>query len=418
MNMPRKHSLSGALALVLPALLAGCALSQAATFNVRDYGAQGDGRTLDSPAIQKAIESCAKAGGGTVRLPPGTYLSKPLYVRGNYVTLQLDAGATLQGTAEFGDYLNAKGKVVGLVNADKLTDVTLCGQGTIDGAGEPWWPAVKEAKRTGAAEPRRRPKMVNFNHCHGVVVRDVTLQNSPSFHLVPTDCENVLIDHVTIKAPGDSPNTDAIDPGSCRNVRILNCLLDVGDDNVAVKAGHAVAGRAFCCQDMLVSNCTCLHGHGISIGSETSAGVSNFTVVHCTFNGTVSGIRIKTNREKGGRVENILYSDLTMTNVRRPIDIACYYPKVPADDTARPVTSLTPIYQGIRIENLSGQCPEGAGLIVGLPESPVRDVTLSNVHLKAATGLLVQNATGVELKDVKIEVAQGEPVILKNAQVR
>jgi polygalacturonase len=412
------RSLNHFFALALLVLLASGTVGRGGTFDVRDYGAKGDGRTLDSPAIQKAIDACGKAGGGTVRFAPGTYLSKPLFLRHNYIALQLDAGAVLQGTQEFDDYRNSKGKIAGLINATRLTDVTICGTGIIDGAGAPWWPAVREAKKTGAPESRQRPKMVNFKDCHGVVVRDVTLQNAPSFHLMPVDCDNVLIDHVTIKAPADSPNTDAIDPSACRNVRILNCLLDVGDDNVAVKAGHSVPGRDFCCQDILVSNCACLHGHGISIGSETTGGVSNFTVVHCAFDGTVSGIRIKSNREKGGRVEGILCSDITMKNVKRPIDIACYYPKVPQEDPAQPVTSTTPSYHGIRIENLTGDGPEGAGLIVGLPESPVRGVILSNVHLKAATGLLVQNAVDVELRNVKIEVGQGEPVIAKNAKLR
>jgi polygalacturonase len=413
------HSLNGFFALASLVLFSSGAMGQSGTFDIRDYGAQGDGRTLDSPAIQKTIDACAKAGGGTIRLSPGTYLSKPLFLRGNNTTLELDAGAVLQGSAEFADYQtrSSSGEVIGLLNANGLTNVSISGPGIIDGAGAPWWPAVKEAKKTGAPEPRRRPKMVTFHHCQGVTVRDVTLRNSPSFHLVPMDCDDVLIDHVTINAPADSPNTDAIDPSACRNVRILNCVLDVGDDNVAVKAGHAVAGRDFCCQDITVSNCTCRHGHGISIGSETSGGVSNFTVVHCTFDGTVSGIRIKSTREKGGRVENILYSDLSMKNVKRPIDIACYYPRIPKDDPAQPITSRTPAYHGIRIENLEGDCPESAGLIVGLPESPIRGVTLSNVHLKAATGLLVKNAEDVDLKNVKIEVQSGEPMIIENAKV-
>ena len=399
------------------ALVCRAAMGQGGMFNVRDFGAQGDGRTMDSPAIQKAIDACAAAGGGTVRLAPGAYLSRPLFLRGNNLTLALDKGALLQGTGEFSDYGNSRGEVVGLINADGLKYVSISGAGVIDGAGAPWWPAVRQAKKTGSPEPRRRPKMVNFHHCQGVTLRDVTLQNSPSFHLVPVDCEDVLIDHVTIRAPGDSPNTDAIDPSTCRNVRILNCVLDVGDDNVAVKAGHAVAGRDFSCQDIIVSNCTCLHGHGISIGSETSGGVSNFMAVHCTFDGTISGIRIKSARGRGGRVETILYSDITMKNVKHPIDIACYYPKVPKDDPAQPVTSLTPSYHGIRIENLEGDCPDGAGEIVGLPESPVRGVTLSNVHLKTVTGLLVKNSEGVEIKNSRIEVERGEPVMTENAKV-
>lgn len=394
-------------------------LQGGAMFNVRDYGARGDGQALDSPAIQKAVDACAAAGGGTVQLGAGAYLSKPLYLHGNNLDIHLDPGAILQGTSEFADYQvhTSKAEVAGLINADGLSNVSISGAGVIDGGGAPWWPAVKEAKRNGTREPRRRPKMVNFHRCEGVTIRDVTLRNSPSFHLVPVDCENVLIDHVTIKAPGDSPNTDAIDPSSCRHVHIVNCTLDVGDDNVAVKAGHPVAGRLFCCEDILVSNCACLHGHGISIGSETSGGVSNFVVVHCTFDGTVSGLRIKTTREKGGIVENILYKDLTMKNVLRPIDISCYYPKIPKIDAAQAITALTPFYRDIRIENLEGDGPGSAGLIVGLPESPVRNITLANVHLKTTTGLLIRNAEEVEFKNVKFEVRQGDPVITENAKV-
>jgi len=405
-------------AFALLALLASRAAGQTRVFNVRDHGARGDGQTMDSPAIQATIDTCAKAGGGIVRLPLGHYLSKPLYLRGNNTTLQLEADAVLQGSEQFADYRTSSGEIVGLINAERLTNVTLSGTGIIDGSGAPWWPAVKEAKRTGGAEPRRRPKMVNFRLCSGLTVRDVTLQNSPSFHLVPVDCDDVLIDNVTIKAPGDSPNTDAIDPSACRHVRIINCLLDVGDDNVAVKAGHSVRGREFCCEDIMVSNCICLRGHGISIGSETSGGVSNFVVAHCRFDGTTSGLRIKSTRGKGGTVEDVLCRDLTMKNVRYPINIACYYPKIPKDDAAQPMSSLTPAYHGIRMENLTGDSPEGAGLMVGLPESPIRDVTLSNVHLKALTGLLIKNAENVELKNVKVEVQHGEAVILENAKVR
>ncbi|HEY3860495.1 MAG TPA: glycoside hydrolase family 28 protein [Verrucomicrobiae bacterium] len=386
----------------------GAAWGAGETFNVRDFGALGDGKTMDSPAIQKAIDACAKAGGGTVRLPPGNYLSKPLFLRGRDLTFQLDLGAVLQGTEEFAAYRDA-----GLINADDLANVCLCGQGIIDGAGAPWWPAAKEAKQTGGLEPRQRPRMVNFRRCQGVTVRDVTLRNSPSFHLVPADCDDVLIDHVTIKAPADSPNTDAIDPSACRRVRIVNCMLDVGDDNVAIKAGHAIPGRKFCCEDIVVSNCVCLHGHGISIGSETSAGLSNLVVVHCMFDGTVSGLRIKSARGKGGEVEHLLYSDLAMKNVRRPIDISCYYPKIPTNDPARPMSALTPAYSDIRIENLTASSPEGAGLIAGLPESLVKGVVLSNVHLEAQTGLIVKNTTGVDFQNVTITVRQGEPVIVE-----
>src|SRR5262249_138358 len=149
-----------------------------------------------------------------------------------------------------------------------------------------------------------------LSKCKNIRVQGVTLQNSPSFHLVPTDSEDIVIDSVTIRAPGDSPNTDAIDPSACKNVLITKCVLDVGDDNVAVKSGHSVRGRNGACEDITVTDCTMLHGHGMTIGSETVGGVRNLTVRNCTFKDTVSGIRIKSYRGRGGLVENITYSDI------------------------------------------------------------------------------------------------------------
>lgn len=400
-------------------LFFGLGLGNGATFDVRQFGARGDGHTFDSLAIQETLDACARAGGGVVTFAAGVYLSKPLFLHGNNLTLQFDSGAVLLGTPQFADYRKrfSSRDVVGLINADGLTNLSIVGAGAIDGSGAPWWPEVKLAKKTGQPEPRRRPKMVNLQRCRGVVVRGVTLRNSPSFHLVPTDCEDVLIDNVTIVAPGDSPNTDAIDPGACRHVRIINCLLDVGDDNVAVKAGHPVEGRPFCCEDIVVSNCICRHGHGISIGSETTGGVSNFVVIHCSFDGTVSGLRIKSARGKGGRVEDIRCTDITMNGVRRPIDIACYYPKIPVANQKEPLSPLTPNYSDIRIEHVTGECPDSAGLIVGLPESPVRNVVLSHVHLKCRTGLLVRNAENVRLEDTRFDVQEGKAVIIQNATV-
>src|SRR5207237_6531213 len=127
--------------------------------------------------------------------------------------------------------------------------------------------------------------------CKSVRVQDITLQNSPCFHLVPTECQEVIITNVTIKAPANSPNTDAIDPSGSRDVLITRCLLDVGDDNVAIKAGHAVPGRSAASENITVRDCTFLHGHGMSIGSETRRGVKHVTVKICSFQVTEYAIR-------------------------------------------------------------------------------------------------------------------------------
>jgi polygalacturonase len=339
-------------------------------FDVRGFGAKGDGQTLDTEAIQKALDECGKTGGGIVRLPAGAYLSKPIFLRSR-TTLQLDEGATLQARDEFGDFANPDkpGAVIAFVNGNNLTDIAITGKGAIDGAGARWWPPVREAKKAGKPEPRRRPRLVLLSGCVGIHVRDVTLRNSPGFHLVPVDCEDVTIEGVTIRAPADSPNTDAIDPSDTRHVRISKCVIDVGDDNVAIKSGHADSAHPnAACEDITVTDCTFLHGHGMSIGSETSGGVRDLTVQHCTFEDTTSGIRIKSSRDRGGLVENLRYSDITMKNVKIPINLACYYPKIPTNDPAQPMTPHTPMYRNIRILNLTATSPQSAGFIVGLPE--------------------------------------------------
>lgn len=384
--------------------------------DVRQFGAKGDGKTLDTEAIQKAIDECGKAGSGTVRLTAGTYLSKPIFLRSN-ITFQLDEGAILKATDEPNDFVNTEKKgskdSLGFINGNNLTNITIAGKGTIDGSGQRWWPAAIEAKKAKQPEARKRPRMVIFNRCVGVRIKDVTLTNSPSFHLVPRDCEDVDIVRVTIIAPDESPNTDAIDPSTSRYVKISDCIIDAGDDNIAIKSGRPdPAHPNAACQFITVTGCKFLHGHGMSIGSETLGGVQDLTVQNCSFENTVSGLRIKSSREKGGIIENIIYSDITMKNVKIPINITAYYPKIPKEDIAQPVTNTTPKYSKIRISNLTADSFRSAGFIVGLPEWPITDIVLENVHITAPKGLTIRHAK-VTLKNVKIETQEGPPFILE-----
>jgi polygalacturonase len=295
--------------------------------------------------------------------------------------------------------------------------VTISGPGTIDGSGGKWWVPAEEARRKTPGYTLPRPNLIELTGCKNVRLENLTLQNSPKFHFVPTECEGVVVSNVTILASPRSPNTDAIDPSLCKNVLITRCRIDVGDDNVAIKSGHKVEGRAFASEDIAVTDCTFLRGHGMSIGSETVGGVRNVTVRNCTFDGTTSGIRIKSARDRGGTVENLVYRDLVMTDVGIPINIACYYPKVPATDFAQPVTATTPVYRNIRISNLVSVSRRSAGWLVGLPESLISGVVWENVKLSADTGLLIRNAKAVRLKNVKITVQKGAPFRLENAQV-
>jgi polygalacturonase len=156
----------------------------------------------------------------------------------------------------------------------------------------------------------------------------------------------------------------------------------------------------------------------MSIGSETVGGVHNVRVKNCTFEDTDNGIRIKSDRGRGGRVDDILYEDIKMTNVRGAILFSCYYPKVPLKDDAKPVTDTTPHYTGIVVRKLNATSTLAAGIIAGLPESPIEGVTLENVSIEAAkTGLEIRNARRVKVQDSKIEPRSGEPYIVRDAEV-
>ncbi|MGD1088817.1 MAG: glycoside hydrolase family 28 protein [Verrucomicrobiota bacterium] len=421
--------------LMVAAITVG-STSSATTFDVREFGAKGDGKSLDTTAIQKAFDECGIVGGGTVRFPAGTYLSQPLLLRSK-TTVLLEAGATLLAITNQSDFMKVPGDwlkaesssdFIPFIGGRNLTDITFTGQGTIDGSGAVWWGEAEKARRIKPGYTLPRPNLIVLERCRNLRMENITLQNSPKFHFVPTECEGVVVSNVTILAPEHAANTDAIDPSDCKNVLITKCRIDVGDDNVAIKAGHKVEGREFASEDILVTDCLFLHGHGMSIGSETTGGVRNVTVRHCTFENTENGIRIKSQRGKGGIVENISYSDITMLNVDPAITLTCYYTfnsakdpvqkPIPQLDSTQPVGENTPVFRNIYIRDLTATCQGSAGLIVGLPESLISDVVLENVHIDTATtGLLVKNARGIQFKNVRISARKGPPLVTENAQV-
>ncbi len=403
-------------------------------FNVREFGAAGSGKTLDTAAIQKAFDVCGKAGGGTVLFPAGTYLSQPLTVR-TKTTVQLEAGATLLASPNQSDFMKVPGDwlkassgsdFIPFIGGKRLADITFTGQGTIDGNGAAWWGEAEKARQIKPGYTLPRPNLIVLDRCQNVRMENITLQNSPKFHFVPSDCEDVVVSNVTILAPAHAANTDAIDP-SGRRMLITKCKIDVGDDNVAIKAGKKIPGHDFESEDITVTDCTFLHGHGVSIGSETAGGVRNVTVRNCTFENTENGLRIKSQRGKGGLVENIRYSDITMKNVNPAITLTCYYMNNSAGDTAQSsvakedsaqlASTKTPVFRNIYISNVTATCQKSAGVITGLPESEISNVILENVRISSSTGLAIKNAMGVKLKNVQVTVGQGPPFILDNAQV-
>jgi polygalacturonase len=418
LNAPARDEITAAL----PAI-------PSAVFNLAEYGAVGDGKTFNTEAFQKAIAAVAAAGGGHLIVPQGTYKTLPISLV-SHMDLHLEAGATIRASDNFADYgipdPNEPRPQTGerrftrptpLISCPSgTTDLAITGSGTIDGSGAMFWMWSDKAARR--YPPGRaivpRPVLVSLTGVTRLHVDGITLTNSPMFHLVPRG-QDITIENLRIVAPSDAPNTDAMDPGGERIV-IRKCDIDTGDDNVALQSGS---------HDVLIEDLTCLHGHGISIGSPTRNGLSHVIVRRCTFDGTDNGLRIKSYRGNGGEVHDIRYSDIVMKNVRRPFDINMLYngnAGGPTDVGPRQATpgqtQAIPNFHDIHVTNLTVTRSPLAGRILGLPEQMANDITFTNVNIQSVRGFLVQDGKDITFDKVKIETAVGEPLVLDNASVK
>jgi len=402
------------LVMALATVHASCATTRIC--DPRTYGARGDGAAKDTLAIQQAIDACAKDGGGSVRLGAGTYVSAPIVLKNN-ITLHLEKNATLLGSPDHADYptkteFRAPG-LQSLVSATNASNVAITGEGTIDGNGETWWEmarAIKDAGVLGNEHPR--PRLVVFDHCKHVQIEGVTIQNSPMWQVVLYYSDDVLLRNVRVLAPQHAPNTDAVDPFSSTHVVIDHLYADVGDDNIAIKSGAInSAGPDAPSEDITITDCIFLHGHGLSIGSEIAGGARNIHAERIRFEGTDNGIRVKANRDRGNDVSHLLFRDIDMKNVKNAIIISEYYPKVlpPEGETAKAITRLTPHFHDIVIENVTATDSASLGAIVGLPESPVTGVVLRNVNLSGKQGMTIGYAQ-VSGTGVVMNAQEGKPI--------
>src|SRR6202167_451642 len=409
-------------ALLLLALAQCCGAAAHAICDARSYGAKADGTTKDTLALQKAIDDCARKGGGVVQLARGTFLSGPIVLK-SHITLQIDAGATLLGSQDRADYPRMtemrEDAIQPLINATNAQDISIRGGGTIDGAGQPWWAEVYAHKGSPDYVAAKRPRLIFFDHCKYIVIEGVTIQNSASWQVTLYYSDGVTLRNAKILAPEHSPNTDGVDPFSAHHVAISHMTIDVGDDNVAIKSGQPGSpGPDDPSTDITVTDCTFLHGHGMSIGSEVSGGVQNVHVARVHFKGTANGVRVKSNRDRGSDIGHLDFRDVIIEDVATPVLITEYYPRIPERDSAQPVTRLTPHFHDISITNLSATGAKTAGFIVGLPESPITSIALSNVHTTAEKERRIGKQT-VAPTPFTVNPASGVPLImLERAKVR
>lgn len=419
--------------------------------DVKAFGARGDGKTLDTAAIQAAICSCPKD--GTVYLPKGVYYSTPLFLKSN-MTLWLDEGAQLLGdtdrehypilpgmtelTDESGEYNlsswegNPLSSFASLITAIDAENLDIIGPGVIDGNAQnsDWWvnPKVKRIAW--------RPNILYFARCKNVRVQNVTVQNSPCWTVHPYYSDNLAFLNLYIHNPSDSPNTDGLDPESCSNVRVLGTVISVGDDCMAIKSGKYYMSMKHhkVTEAVTIRNCLFERGHGsVTVGSEAAGGVRDVRVSQCIFDGTDRGLRIKTRRGRGERsvLDDILFEKIDMKGVHMPFTVNMFYFCDPdghsdyvQDQEPAPVDELTPAIGTIAGRDIDCKGVSASILCsVGLPESPVgrlefeniraeflpeaeripeRPVMMDNIEEMSGRSVYVKNAHELVLKNVEI----------------
>lgn len=406
--------------------------------NIQDYIKNYGEEAGWTEAFVRAIEDLRGAGGGVLYVPAGIYRTYPVRLYSN-ITLYLETGAVLRFFQEKSGYELVSAEFEGerqkmhmpCIYAKDAENIRIAGGGVIDGDGSYWWKIKDEIQEA-------RPYLMYFEDCRRIKVEDVQLMNSPAWTVHPLYCEDVEIRGISIKNPKDSPNTDGINPDSCRNVRILDCLIDVGDDCITLKAGTEDTPRKAPCENITISNCNLLHGHGgVVIGSEMSGTVRNVTISNCVFRETDRGVRVKTRRGRGGVMERVVISNLIMDKVICPFTFNMYY-RCGARGGAykskepQPVTEGTPGIRQIQIQNVMvNNASASAGFFYGLAESPIEDIIISDCTITMdpdaqegepammedmdpvkGQGIFLRYAQNVSLRNVKLYGQQGEKIFM------
>jgi len=404
--------------------------------DIRDFGALSGDDFDCTEAFALAAARAKASGGATLLVPSGLYKSGPIELFDN-TTLLLERGAIIKFIPDPELYPPIETRWEGvrcfamqpLVLARSVRNIAIIGEGTLDGSGHSWWNMYGAKRAAGQSGPQTpieqklaslnkaggeqpsggggretqflRPPLIQFLDCDGVLLKGIRLKDSPFWTVHPVFSRRIRIESVQIHNPADAPNTDGIDIDSCEDVEILDSVVDVGDDCVALKAGSGLSGLAEgrASRNVRIAGCSFLSGHGgVVIGSETAGGIENLDVSNCHFSGTDRGVRLKSRRGRGGLVQNLSFRNLVMENTLAPLTINLYYECGAKESEAATLFSqdtqelspLTPRMRNILVTNLVATgCRASAGFIVGLPESPIVNLRLEHYIIKMADKNLV-----------------------------
>ena len=443
------------------------------TLDIRQFGAQGDAHKLNTQSINQALLACSQKGGGVVLIPAGYWLSGPIVLQSN-VNLHLADNAFLQFTSDFDQYPLVEGNYEGKpsarnqspISGTNLENIAISGKGTIDGNGDAWrmvgkgaltdreWKAkvasggllsedgktwFPSAKTKLAHDEKRsvlltegktpadfadikdylRPNLLVLTNCTKILLEGVTFQNSPAWNLHPLMSKHLTIRDVKIKNPDYAQNGDGIDIESCSNVLVEDCILDVGDDAICIKSGKDEEGRkrGIPTEKVIVRRNKVYLGHGgFVVGSEMSGGARDIFVEDCTFMGTDKGIRFKTTRGRGGIVENIHIRNLNMSQiVNEAIYFDMYYwtkpPGANEKQVIPPVTVETPQIRNVVIEDIYCQGAAIGVFVRGLPEMPIQDMQMRNLHLTVDKGIEIKDAADISIEGARFYAVKEQPLV-------
>jgi polygalacturonase len=455
------------------------------TVNIKDFGAVSGGQVLNSEAFANAIDAVSKRGGGKVVIPAGIWLTGPITLKSN-LELHAEAGALIIFSTNKDLYPVIETSFEGLdtwrcispIYGKNIENVAFTGSGIWDGSGDAWR-FVKKSKLTDsqwkklvasggvlndkenewypseqfknahefadmnvrtdlktkeefeAIRDFLRPVMVSIQNSKRVMFDGPVFQNSPAWCIHPLMVEDLTVRNLTVRNPWYSQNGDGIDVESCKNVIVENCNFDVGDDAICIKSGKDKDGRerGVPCENLIIRNNIVYHGHGgVTVGSEMSGGVRNMHVSNCTFMGTDVGLRFKSNRGRGGVVENIFISDIRMTNIpTHAISFDLYYGGQSVSEMLEsgnensmakpePVSVKTPQFKNISIKNIIVNGALHAVFLQGLPEMNLENIQLSNMILEADYGFTMVDVNGVDLENIELKTKSEKAFEIFNAK--
>jgi polygalacturonase len=437
------------LARLIPlTLITAAALAAPKTFVANNYGATGDGTTLDTAAIQKAIDAAAKAG-GTATLKPGTYLTGSLFLKSG-VTLDVPEGVTLIGSEKLEDYPMLPTRIAGiemtwpaaLINSRDQHNVTLTGKGTIDGDGPIWWKSYWDLRKT--YEPRglrwasdydaRRPRLILLQNSSDVHLGGgITLKRSGFWTIQVLYSHDIIVDGVTIRnnEGGKGPSTDGIDIDSSKKVLVEHADIDVNDDALCLKSGRDSDGLRVNrpTEDIVIRDSIIRHGAAaITIGSETSGGFRNIEAYNITaLSGVPSGVLFKSAHTRGGYAKDIRIHDLTLEGVAIPIHMTMNwnpsysYAELPPNEknippywvvltTKVPEDKGLPHFSDVHIWNIKATGAKQAFNVSAYPTATLDNFRLDHLDIEAAAAGTIANAKNWTLTDNSIKTADGSKV--------